>query len=77
MFTISLTYSIFVFLAHTLTDNRVGETPMIPSEIMQYSIHQQPNVDIQTTLKVLASPGNQANSIPGCDNSTDKVVRYY
>ena len=58
-----------------LTDDAEGETPMIPSPIMQYSTEQAKTTDLQITLKVLASPGNEIHAIPGSDNNTDTVVR--
>ncbi|XP_071113997.1 exportin-4-like [Haliotis cracherodii] len=61
--------------AHVLTEESEGETPMIPSDVMNYSISQSQNVNVQTTLQVLASPGETLNSIPGSDQSTDWVVR--
>ena len=57
-----------------LTDESEGETPMIPATLMQYSISQSEKVDMQTTLKVLASPGNEAHTILGSD-SMDTVIR--
>ena len=63
------------FSATVLTDEAEGETPMIPADIMEYSISQVQNVDIDTTLKVLASPGNRLCDIPDSDQVTDPVVR--
>ena len=59
-----------------LTDASEGETPMVPSEIMQYSIDSCKKTDIQTSLKVLSSPSNEFHTIPGADTKTDPVVRY-
>ncbi|XP_069125670.1 exportin-4-like isoform X1 [Argopecten irradians] len=66
---------IILVTTYVLTEDSEGETPMIPSDIMEYSISQSKTVDIPTTLKVLASPGERADSIPGADQSTDFVVR--
>jgi len=54
-----------------------GETALIPSEIMQYSIHQASSgrVNVGTTLKLLASPTHQLLDIPGADESSDHTVR--
>ncbi|KAK6169678.1 hypothetical protein SNE40_020678 [Patella caerulea] len=60
--------------AHVLTEEAEGETPMIPADIMAYSISNSKNVDIQTTLKVLSSPGERVDDIPG-SQTTDGVVR--
>ncbi|KAK1169631.1 exportin-4 [Acipenser oxyrinchus oxyrinchus] len=57
-----------------LADETQGETPLIPPEIMEYSIKHSTEVDINTTLQVLGSPGEKASSIPGC-NRTDSAIR--
>ncbi|XP_029458385.1 exportin-4 isoform X6 [Rhinatrema bivittatum] len=59
---------------YLLADDTQGETPLIPSEIMEYSISHSTEVDINTTLQILGSPGEKASSIPGC-NRTDSVIR--
>lgn len=59
-----------------LTEECEGETPMIPSDIMDYSISQTKKTDLSTTLQVMASPGQTIESIPGSDSSTDPVVRW-
>ncbi|KAK2170788.1 hypothetical protein NP493_1142g00027 [Ridgeia piscesae] len=61
--------------AHLLTDDARGETPMIPAPIMQYSISLAHVMDVETTLKVLGSPGYEAHTIPGSDRGADPVVR--
>ncbi|OWF40176.1 Exportin-4 [Mizuhopecten yessoensis] len=66
---------ILLVTTYVLTEESEGETPMIPSDIMEYSISQSKTVDIPTTLKVLASPGERADSIPRADLNTDSVVR--
>jgi hypothetical protein len=65
----------FFVTAHVLTEECEGETPMIPSDIMDYSISQSKKTDLSTTLQVMASPGQSIESIPGSDISTDPVVR--
>uniref|UniRef100_A0A8C9WSW8 Exportin-4 n=1 Tax=Scleropages formosus TaxID=113540 RepID=A0A8C9WSW8_SCLFO len=59
---------------YLLADDPQGETPLIPSEVMEYSIKNSSEVDINTTLQILGSPGEKASSIPGC-NRTDSVIR--
>ncbi|XP_076857923.1 exportin-4 [Brachyhypopomus gauderio] len=59
---------------YLLADDLQGETPMIPSEVMEFSIKHAADVDINTTLQILGSPGEKATSIPGC-NRTDSVIR--
>ncbi|XP_063743859.1 exportin-4 [Eleginops maclovinus] len=59
---------------YVLADDSQGETPLIPSEVMEFSIKHSTEVDINTTLQILGSPGEKASSIPGC-NRTDSVIR--
>ncbi|KAK1797622.1 hypothetical protein P4O66_007918 [Electrophorus voltai] len=59
---------------YLLADDLQGETPLIPSEVMQFSVKHSGEVDINTTLQILGSPGERATSIPGC-NRTDSVIR--
>ncbi|XP_012697798.1 exportin-4 [Clupea harengus] len=59
---------------YLLADDPQGETPMIPAEVMEYSIKHSTEVDMNTTLQLLGSPGEKASSIPGC-NRTDSVIR--
>ncbi|XP_060785587.1 exportin-4 [Neoarius graeffei] len=59
---------------YLLADDPQGETPMIPNEVMEFSIKHSTEVDINTTLQILGSPGEKASSIPGC-NRTDSVIR--
>ncbi|XP_006832027.1 PREDICTED: exportin-4 [Chrysochloris asiatica] len=59
---------------YLLADDTQGETPLIPPEIMDYSIKHSSEVDINTTLQILGSPGEKASSIPGY-NRTDSVIR--
>ncbi|XP_002740804.1 exportin-4-like [Saccoglossus kowalevskii] len=60
---------------YVLADEPQGETPLIPPEIMEYSIAESQNVDIDTTLRVLGSPGEKVTSIPMSEQSSDKVIR--
>lgn len=59
---------------YVLADDPQGETPLIPSEVMEFSIKHSTDVDLNTTLQVLGSPGEKASSIPGFDR-TDSVIR--
>ncbi|XP_012497121.1 PREDICTED: exportin-4 [Propithecus coquereli] len=61
-------------VCYLLADDTQGETPLIPPEIMEYSIKHSSEVDINTTLQILGSPGEKASSIPGY-NRTDSVIR--
>ncbi|GCB70376.1 hypothetical protein scyTo_0008560 [Scyliorhinus torazame] len=66
--------SLFMLQGYLLADDTQGETPLIPPEIMEYSIKNATEVDINTTLQILGSPGEKASSIPGY-NRTDSVIR--
>ncbi|XP_057709108.1 exportin-4 [Corythoichthys intestinalis] len=59
---------------YLLADDPQGETPMIPPEVMEFSVKRSTEVDMNTTLQILGSPGERASSIPGCDR-TDSVIR--
>lgn len=48
---------------------------MIPPDIMEYAISTSKDVNIDTTLKVLSSPNERIDSIPGAEQHTDGVVR--
>ncbi len=66
---------LILIAAHVLTDEAEGETPVIPSAIMRYSLEQSKTTDLTTTLQVLASPGDDVSAIPGSDAKSDTVVR--
>ena len=40
-----------------------GETALIPAEVMRYSLEKSTEVNIETSLRVLASPGEPSSSI--------------
>ncbi|KAK7494569.1 hypothetical protein BaRGS_00014222, partial [Batillaria attramentaria] len=61
--------------AHILTEGVDGETPLIPSSIMEYSIAQGSSVSIQTTLQVLATPSQPVAGIPDAQSKADTVIR--
>ncbi|GFQ78908.1 exportin-4 [Trichonephila clavata] len=60
---------------HLLTSISEGETSLIPIEIIRFCVLQTDNVNVQTTLQVLASPTHRASDIPGAEHTTDPVVR--
>ncbi|KAK3098488.1 hypothetical protein FSP39_019964 [Pinctada imbricata] len=66
---------IVLVATNVLSEEAEGETPMIPPEIMEYSISQTKSVDLHTTLKVMASPGQTVDSIPEGNLKTDYVIR--
>nr|CAD7403478.1 unnamed protein product [Timema poppensis] len=62
---------------HVVSMDSQGEAASIPSEIMQYSIQQGASgqVNVQTTLKLLASPACHLPDVPGAEESSDHLVR--
>ena len=48
---------------------------MIPYQIMEFSIKESSNIDLNTTLKVLASPSSSIDTIPGASTHSDHVIR--
>ena len=65
---------ILLVAGNVLTLDTDGEPSLIPSEIMKYSLDQAPSVNVEASLRVLASPEQNATDVPGHE-STDKVVR--
>lgn len=66
---------LYFLAANVLTEESEGETPMVPSDIMEYSINHAKCVDINTTLKILTSPQESFDSVTGGELCTDNVVR--
>ena len=67
---------IISFLGYVLADECDGETPLIPQEIVQYSIRQKSAINENISLRVLGSPNEKLSEISGADKSTDHVIRY-
>ncbi|XP_031333614.1 exportin-4-like [Photinus pyralis] len=69
---------IILIAGHILCMDSDGETPMIPSEIMQYSIghHDKNESTLEATLKVLASVGEVAFEVEGI-NQCDHAIRIF
>ena len=65
---------IILIAGNVLSHDTDGETALIPAEIMRYSLEKATEVNIETSLRVLASPGDPSSSIPGHE-STDPVVK--
>ncbi len=51
-----------------------GEAALIPSEIMRFSLSQSPQINVDNSLRLLASPGQPTSDVPGHE-STDLVIR--
>lgn len=59
---------------NVLTLDTDGEAALIPPEIMRYSLEKANEVNVETSLRVLASPGQPSSDIPGHE-ATDPVVK--
>uniref|UniRef100_A0A0L8FKH8 Exportin-4 n=1 Tax=Octopus bimaculoides TaxID=37653 RepID=A0A0L8FKH8_OCTBM len=66
---------LILIAGHLLTEECEGDTPLIPADIMEYSISQEPSVNLDITLRVLGSPSERLENIPGSEQGTDNVVR--
>ena len=62
------------FAGNVLTLDTDGEPALIPSEIMKYSLDQATSTNVEVSLRVLASPEQNATDIPGHE-AADPVVR--
>nr|CAD7397103.1 unnamed protein product [Timema cristinae] len=64
--------------SHVVSMDSQGEAASIPSEIMQYSIQQGASgqVNVQTTLKLLASPACHLPDVPGAEESSDHFISH-
>ncbi|KAG8194645.1 hypothetical protein JTE90_003118 [Oedothorax gibbosus] len=60
---------------HVLTSVCEGETSLIPIEIIRFCVTQQEHVNVETTLRVLASPSQRTSEIPGGEVASDPAVR--
>lgn len=64
-----------MIIGHVLCPISEGETALIPMEVTRYCIQQSASVSMDTTLRVLASPGHRVADIPGAEQSSDNIVR--
>ncbi|XP_005108222.1 exportin-4 [Aplysia californica] len=64
---------IVLVIGNFLADSADGETPTIPASVMKYSIDQAKSVDINTTLKMMSSPGQKLE--PAEESSVDGIMR--
>lgn len=53
----------------------VGETPLIPSELMRYSIAQSSLVNVDISLQVFGSPNREFSEIQNAEGKTDDIIR--
>lgn len=69
---------VILIAGHILCMDSEGETPMIPSEIMQYSIQQcrKSETNLESTLKVLATVQEVSYNID-CVDQCDHAIRLF
>ncbi|KAK7107901.1 hypothetical protein V1264_015733 [Littorina saxatilis] len=60
---------------HILTEGVDGETPLIPSDIVEYSVAQSGSIDLQKTMQLLASSGQSITASADAYSHTDRVIR--
>ncbi|OXU22639.1 hypothetical protein TSAR_013645 [Trichomalopsis sarcophagae] len=62
---------------HVLCMESDGETPLVPADIMRYSLDQsqQGQMDLNVTLQLLASPQSNIADVNGAEQSADHVIR--
>ena len=65
---------ILLVVGNVLTLDTDGEAALIPSEIMRFSIDSTAQVNLEASLRVLASPGQSASEVPNHE-STDPIIR--
>lgn len=59
---------------NVITLDTDGEAALIPTEIMRYTLDQAAHVNVESSLRILASPGTPSNEVPGHEQS-DPVIR--
>lgn len=68
---------VVLIAGHVIAMESVGEQPIIPSEIMHHSCERLASgaADITTSLKVLASPGQDITETQNGDAACDGIIR--
>jgi len=65
---------LLLIAGNVLTLDTDGEAALIPSEIMRFSLEQASSANVESSLRLLASPGQPASDTPGYESS-DLVLR--
>ena len=66
--------SLFSFSGNVLCLDTDGEAAVIPAEMMRFSIEKAGAINVENTLRLLASPGQPSSDIPGHE-ATDPIIR--
>ncbi|XP_076041566.1 exportin-4-like isoform X2 [Oratosquilla oratoria] len=65
---------LLLIAGHVTTMDNEGETALIPSEMVTYSMSAAPNVNLEATLQLLAAPAQMPQDIPN-SASGDPLIR--
>ncbi|XP_018907814.2 exportin-4 isoform X3 [Bemisia tabaci] len=66
---------LLLLAGHTIAMESSGETPLIPTSLMQYSRSKANETNMDMTLKLLMSPEIPISEVPGAEHSTDPIIR--
>lgn len=68
---------LLLITGHVLCKDYEGEEPLMSSEILAYCVEQAEagSTDMNTSLKLLASPTQCISEFPNAEHSTDQVIR--
>ncbi|XP_064627537.1 exportin-4-like isoform X2 [Lineus longissimus] len=66
---------LFLISACALTEDREGEVPMIPPEIIKLSLSQANEVNLNSTMQVLGSPSQKLKNVVNEEKSVDSTIR--
>ena len=67
--------NVLLLAGNVITWDSEGETPLIPKEIIKHGLSQASSINMDTTMKVLASPDHHIVDIPGAEQSSDHLIR--
>ena len=76
MYSSSPRHALASIAAHILTEGLDGETPLVPSSLMEYSTEQSRSIDLQKTLQLLATGSQTVTASPDTYTHTDRIIRW-
>ncbi|KAK6640921.1 hypothetical protein RUM44_012619 [Polyplax serrata] len=66
---------LLLIACNIISEDPLGESIYLPSELKSYSIKQSLNTSVEVTLQVFGSPNRNFDEIPNAENKADHVVR--
>lgn len=63
-----------MFAGHVTTMDNEGETALIPSEMVTYSMSAAPTINLEATLRLLATPAQMPAEVPN-SAAADPLIR--